>query len=455
MAKPLFLPNTERKAYGAAFRELFTLGWPVVMSRLGLMLIGLADMVVVGHYSSTELGYYSMAWSPTSVFLVTSIGLLVGLQVKTSHFLGSGDINRIGAVFQRGMVYALGLGVISSLVLCIFGPMVLEASVAQSLAQGAKGPLIILALSMPFYMVGMGCSEFLEALGRSRPSMVITMLANVLNLVLLLIMVPGHLGPQFEGAMGAAWSTLIARALMMVALLIYTLRLPQAKPFGLLQAHPSDPEAAKDQRRVGYAAGASYFIEVTAFAALTFYAGRLNEIAVAQWAIVLNFASLVFMVPLGLAVGCSVLVGRAFGAKDPVAIKRMGRVSFITAGAFMILVSCAVILFGGLFARGYTDDPVLIALVKSSLLLSCFFFIPDGLQVVAAQALRARKDVILPTLIHYISYGLIMLPLGYWFALHLKGGVMGLIIAVIIASVISGTFLVGRFIWLDRNQNGW
>lgn len=435
--------------YGSAFRALFTLAWPVVIARFGIMLMGLMDTVIVGHYSSVELGFHSMAWAPTSVFLVTSIGLLVGLQVKTSHYLGSGETHRIGAVFRRGMGYALGLGVGSMVLMMLFAPPLFRASVTETLAAGATVPLMIFALSMPFYMVSIGCSEFLEALGRTRQSMFIMMGANVVNVALLFLLVPGHIEP-IHGAVGAAIATLIARAMMMVAMLIYVARLPQAREYGIFKKHPADKPAAVDQRRIGYAAGASYFIEVGAFAAMTFFAGRLGEVEVAQWAIVLNFAGLVFMVPMGVAVGCSVLVGRAFGARDPQAIKMMGRVSFMTAAAFMMAVTLGVLIGAGALARFYTDDVALIAGVQAALLLSCLFFLPDGLQVVAAQALRARKDVVMPTVIHYISYGLIMMPLGWLFAITLKQGVPGLIYAVIVASLMSGTFLVGRFFWLDK-----
>ncbi|MDC7674551.1 MATE family efflux transporter [Asticcacaulis machinosus] len=449
-----FLPTPSFQSYKAAFTELYTLAWPVVISRLSIMLMGLADTVIVGHYSSKELGYHSMAWAPTSIFLVTSIGLLVGLQVKTSHYLGAGETGRIGAVFQRGMSYALALGLGSMILLLLAGPYLLDHTVTQSLAEGARNPLILFAISMPFYMVSIGCSEFLEALGKTRQTMYMNMAGNVLNVALLILLVPGQVAglEAFDGAMGAAVSTFIARIFIMVLMLIYVFRLPQAREYGILRKHAPDPAAAKEQRHVGYAAGASYFIEVTAFAGMTFFAGRISEVAVAQWAIVLNFASLVFMVPMGLAVGCSVLVGRAFGARDRDAIRRMGRVSFTAAGAFMVLVVVGVLLFSGAMARGYTSDPALIAGVQACLLLACGFFIPDGVQVVAAQALRARRDVVTPTVLHYISYGAVMLPLGYLFSQAMGLGVPGLIYAVIIASLLSGSFLVGRFMWLDHRQ---
>jgi len=437
----------------AAFAALYRLSWPVVLSRLGFMLMGLMDTLVVGHYSSAELGYHSLAWAPTSIFLVTSIGLLVGVQVKTAQFIGAGEPERIGGTFQRAVVYAVTLGVVSLVALTLAGPWMLKAIVKPELAAGAVGPLMVFAISMPFYMVAVAVSEFLEGLGRTRPGMVFTWAGNVVNVALLFVLVPGVVkipGLDSDGAMGAALSTLVARVLVTAGLLIYLFRLKQAKELRLLGRHAPDPQGAREQRQVGFAAGASYFIEVAAFAGMTVFAGRISETAVAVWAIVLNFASIVFMVPMGLAIGCSVLVGRAYGAGNPAEIARMGRVSFLSAGGFMLAVCLSVLIASQWIAAGYTSDPELIDGVQGALLLACLFFVPDGVQVVGAQALRARHDVIVAPVLHYIAYGLIMLPFGYWLSLHIGLGVPGLIYACAMASWLSATLLVARFLWLDR-----
>lgn len=442
-----------RALYTAAFKELIHLSWPVVGSRLGFMLMGLMDTLIVGHYSAAELGYHSLAWAPTSIFLVTSIGLLVGIQVKTAHFIGADEPHRIGPVFQRGMVYAVILGLFAAVVLFLAGPGLLHLAVKPDMADGASGPLLVFALSMPFYMIAVAGSEFLEGLGRTRPGLVFTWAGNVINGVLLLLLVPGVVtlpGIDSDGAMGAALSTLIARACVMVALIVYVLTLPGIAQYGLLKRHTPDPQGGREQRQIGYAAGASYFIEVAAFAGMTLFAGRISQEAVAVWAIVLNFASIVFMVPMGLAIGCSVLVGRAYGAGDMPGLARMGRVSFSAAAAFMMGV-CLVVLIGSQWiAAGYTSDEALRSGVQAALLLSCLFFVPDGVQVVTAQALRARQDVVVAPVLHYIAYGLVMLPVGYWLALHVGQGVPGLIYAAALASWVSAILLQARFMWLDN-----
>ena len=437
----------------AASAALFRLSWPVIASRVGVMLMALMDTIVVGQYSSAELGHLTLAQALHWVPALTSMGLLMGVQVKTAHFLGSGDLHRIGAVFQRGISYALTLGLAFMVLLLLGGTQFLALVVKPEMVNGARLPLILFACSIPVFLPGQVGSLFLEALGRTRDTLIATLIANGLNVALLLLLVPGHVtlfGIHFEGAMGAATATLIARALQSLGLLIHILRLKETRPFDLMGGQEADAQGAAEQRHVGYATGAAYFIEVGAFAGMTLFAGHIGEIEVASWTIVLNYASVVFMVPMGLSAGCSVLVGKAFGAGDMKTLARMGRVSFIAAAAFMTCVVIFTALFAGVISRFYSHDDHLLPTVQMGLLLSCFFFIPDGLQVVAAQALRARKDILAPTLIHYISYGAIMLPLGFLFCLTLGWGVAGLVWAVVVASLISGTFQTARFLWLDR-----
>ena len=69
--------------------ELWGLSWPVVVSRLGIMTMGLSDAIVVGRYSATELGYHALAWAPTSVVVTMAVGLLTGVQVMTARALGA------------------------------------------------------------------------------------------------------------------------------------------------------------------------------------------------------------------------------------------------------------------------------------------------------------------------------------------------------------------------------
>src|SRR5882757_9927533 len=97
--------------------QLLKLSGPVVISRLGIMVMGLSDAIVVGRYSATQLGYHALGWGPTSVVVTMTIGLLSGVQVMTARAIGEGRLHDTGAVLRRGLAYSLWIGLISAAVL--------------------------------------------------------------------------------------------------------------------------------------------------------------------------------------------------------------------------------------------------------------------------------------------------------------------------------------------------
>lgn len=430
---------------------LLTLSGPVVLSRLGIMTMGLCDAIVVGNYSARELGYHALGWAPTSVILTMAIGLLTGVQVMTARRIGEGRRDLTGAVLRRGMVYSFWIGLVSTVVLVAVGPLFLRSiGLEKDLADGAARALIIFSLSMPAFAVGAAACSWLEGLSRPGPVVWAMWAANIVNLVMDLLLVPGTFGLPALGAVGAAWATSGARTFLALAILIYIARMPEARALGVFDRPERDWPAEIEQRRVGYGAGASNFFEVAAFASLNVIAGWLGGLAVAAWAIVLNVIAIVFMVPLGLATGAAVLVGTAYGARDRAGVSRAGLISFAVTLVFGIVASLAIWPAAELISHGYTRNAATIAMAVPALVLSCLFLVPDALQVVTAQALRSRGDVWLPTATHMASYVGVMMPLAYWLAIPMGLGLVGMVWAVVVASFIACGLLLARFWQLSR-----
>ena len=439
--------------FRADLAELLRLAGPVVASRVGVMTMGLTDTIVVGRFSAVELGYQALAWSLVAVVLVTAMGLLGGVQVMASRAMGEGHPKEAGAALRRGVVYAFWIGVASTLVLLAVGPALLHASgISRALADGAVPPMIALALSLPVYCVSVAGGSWLEGLGRPRPVVVFMALANVVNLVVNLILVPGHFGFPALGATGASVATCVSRVFLTVIVLVYVARMPDARALGVFDKPHPDRARASEQRRIGYGNGASSFFEVAAFSAMTFIAGSIGGLVVAAYTVVLNVVSFVFMFPLGLATATAVLVGRAYGARRPAALNRAAFIGFAVTLIFGVIAVLVVWPASGLIAAGYTSDPATITMGAAGLALACWFLVPDAMQVVVAQCLRARGDVFPPTMTHLASYILVMVPAAWFLAIHRGWGITGIITGITIASFISAGLLLGRF-WMLARQD--
>jgi MATE family multidrug resistance protein len=436
-----------------SFGSLLRLAGPVVASRLGIMTMGLVDTIVVGQHSATQLGYHALGWAPSGVVITTSIGLLAGVQVLTSQAIGDGRASDTGAILRRGCVYAFWIAILAGAVLAgLSGPAMHAIGLDPALADGATPVAQVLALSLlPILIADVGVF-WLEAHGRAVPGMIAMWGANIVNLALNLWLVPGTSGLPVEGAVASAWATCVSRAALLVFVWLLIVRWSDARTFGVFRKPEPDARAWEALRGIGYAASASYFIEAGAFGAMSIIAGWLGALSVAAWAIVLNMAAVIFMVPLGLATATGVFVGRAYGAGNPAGVRRAAKLGF-TATVLVTLAICAIVGLGNdLIAAGYTKDPDVRAVAAGALLLSCLFFVADGLQVVGSQSLRAQNDIWMPTVTHLASYLFVMMPAGYLFAITMGLGVNGIVWAVIVASLMSATLLWGRFLWITGKR---
>jgi len=435
--------------------QLLKLAGPVVLARLGIMTMGLSDAIVVGRFSAAQLGYHALGWAPTNVVITMVVGLLSGVQVMTARAVGEGRRQEAGAVLRRGIVYAFWIGLASTALLLLGGPAFLHAiGLSRDLADGATRPLLVFALSLMPYTVSVAASFWLEGLSRPGAAVWAMWVANGVNLVLDLLFVPGSFGLPALGAVGGALATLGARTALCLFMLAYIARMHEARALGVFAQPPRDRAAEAEQRRIGFGAGLSNAFEVTAFNSLNIIAGWISALAVAGWTIVLNVTAVVFMAPLGLATAAAVRVGAAYGARDPAGMRRAAGVAVAVTSVYGLVLTLAVRPFVGQIVGVYTGDAPTLAIAGAGLALACLMLLPDALQVVVAQVLRARGDVWVPTGTHLTSYVLIMAPLAWFLAIPLKMGVAGLVWAVIVASLVSCSLLLAR-LWMLSRRDSW
>ncbi len=131
------------------------------------------------------------------------------------------------------------------------------------------------------------------------------------------------------------------------------------------------------------------------------------------------------MVPLGVAQATSILVGQAVGRGDPGGARRSTGAGTTVGVGFMALTALIFLTIPELLARGFSTDPVVIAMAAALLPVAGVFQVFDGLQVVAAGALRGVGDTRVPMLISLVGFWLFGLPVSAWLALERSAGPAG------------------------------
>jgi MATE family multidrug resistance protein len=193
------------------------------------------------------------------------------------------------------------------------------------------------------------------------------------------------------------------------------------------------------------------FLEGGMFVGSALLIGTLGALPVAAHQVAMNYAGLVFMVPVGLAGAITVRVGNALGRGEPVAAQRAGRIGIALALTFAMVSAAVIIAIPEAIVALYTSEPDVTELAVSLLFFAALFQIADGLQVAAAGSLRGYKDTRRPMVYSVIAYWAVGMSLGAYLTfsqgLGPKGMWMGIIAGLTVASVLLG----GRFIRVSKD----
>ena len=164
--------------------------------------------------------------------------------------------------------------------------------------------------------------------------------------------------------------------------------------------------------RLGLPVALQLLAELSAFGAAAILAGRISAVALAAHQIALNYASVVYMIPLGVSSASAVAVGQAIGAGDPRRARRSGLLALVIGVAFM---ACAATVFLSIprpLILLYTKDATVIATGAPLLALAGAFAIFDAAQVIATGSLRGMGRTRMPMVANLVGYWLVGLPLG-------------------------------------------
>ena len=229
--------------------------------------------------------------------------------------------------------------------------------------------------------------------------------------------------------------------------------LPSLRQYRILRrSHRPHWPKLNELFRLGVPIGLTLIFEAMLFNSMTLLVGTFGEEQVAAHQVALNFASVTFMVPLGIAMAATVRVGLHAGAGDIVAARRAGFTAMVAGGA-LTAVSAYVMLAHGrevaslYFARGQADLEVL-TLAALFLKVAAAFQLADALQVVGALSLRGLKDARAPLAAG--SYWLAGAPVcvGLGVGLGMQG--LGVWIGLAFGLAVAAIAMCGRFVLLTR-----
>ena len=427
---------------------LTRLSAPVVLTQVGLMMIGVVDTLMVSRIGVQELAASALGNAWQWGWMSAGLGLVMGIDPLVSQAHGRGDGPGTALAFQRGIVLALLASVPICVLQALTEPGLILLGQDRRVAELAGLYNVVKLPTIPCFLVYSALRQYLQGRTHMAPASWVMWAGNAVHVLLNWAFIFGNLGVPAMGLAGAALASSITTVVLLAGLCFWTYAFGLHR--GAWRRWDRDSVSLAGLRqaaRLGAPIGAQLSLEGWAFTWATLMAGWISVVAVGSHHIVLNMAALSFMVPLGISQGAATRVGNLIGAGDAEGMRRAAWAAVALGAAVM---SVSAVLFTVLrFALPalYTDDADVIALAAQILPAAAAFQLSDGTQVVASGVLRGMRRPDAAAAANLIGYYVLALPLGYALAFSLDGGLIGIWAALAVGLAVVALYMV---IWVRR-----
>ncbi len=432
---------------------MVTLAVPVVLSELGWMAMGVVDTIMVGRLGPAAIGAVALGNAICYTPSIFGVGLMLGLDTLVSQAYGRKDHDECHRWLAQGVYLACFAAVPIMLGIWLASFFIGRVGIAAEVAGPASEYLRLLNWgTLPLLLYG-ATRRYLQGVGQVRVITVTYVLANLVNWFGNWVLIYGKLGFPALGVNGSAISTAISRVIMATALLGFAWRYERGRGHPLFH-HWAAPQAARLKRllQLGAPAAGQILLEVGAWNLATLSAGYLTPVALATHQIVLNYASVTYMVPLGISAAAAVSVGHAVGAGDAARARRAGWMALGLGTSFMLLAALMFLLWPRPLIELFSRDPRVLAVAPGLLGIVAAFEIFDGIQTVSTGALRGLGETHAPMWANLVGYWVLGLPLGFFLCFGLGWGIYGLWIGLTLALIVIALALLLRWRHDARRQ---
>ncbi|CAN5302801.1 MATE family efflux transporter [soil metagenome] len=417
-----------------------------MLSQLGHVMMGVSDNVMVGHLGAKELAAAGLANVAFNVLMLFGIGVSYAITPLVATADGEKNIFNINETLRHGLV----INVATSLVLVtivFFGKNILYHIDQPAEVVGLSIPYLeIITFSLIPVLIFQTFRQFSEGLSNTWIPMIMVLGCNVVNIILNYVLIYGHAGFPKLGLNGAGWATFTSRIIMAAGLAAFIYFVPRFRKYrpGFAIGNYSR-ELFNKMLHIGIPAGLQFIFEVAAFDFSLVMMGWLGTTALAAHQIAINLATISYMTTSGLAAAAAIRVSHELGKRDIPALRKSAFVLLGLALSFMTAWGILFIAAKNFLPHLYIDDMEVITLAGPLIIIAGLFQLSDGMQVVVIGALRGLRDVKIPSVIIFISYWIIGLPLGYFLGFHTSLGPVGIWTGLLVGLTLTATAMVWRF----------
>ena len=408
-SKPKFFDVNE-------IRHLLKLALPLLITQVITALMLFTDTVMAGQLSHVDMASVSVAtslWGPV-VFSVQ--GLLIAVTPVVAQLLGKGnsDHKTVTSTLYQGFYLSL---LVSAFVLVLyqFADVPLQnLDLEPELYEKSHGYLQFAIWSIIPTCMFFVMRSFCEGMGLTTPALITGVIGLIINIPLNYVFVYGKFGMPELGGAGCGLATAIVQWVSFVVMLAYLKFSKKLSSYNIFSYFEKpDLSKIKALTKIGVPIAISLVFETTLFAFSALAIAPLGSVSVAGHQVAFSYSSVVFMMPLSLSMAATIRIGYLKGFGDLDKLKQAIRTCFVMATAFGTIVMTLTFLFRDAIIAMYTNEPEVIALASSILIITAVYQLPDAIQVMCAGIFKGLKITKPLLYITFIAYWPIGFTLGY------------------------------------------
>src|ERR1700676_598419 len=431
--------------------ETLKLAVPIALTQLGQIAMLTTDLALIGRLGDEAVAAAALAHTVFFVRLAFGMGLTSAVAPLAAQAFGA----RNPRLVRRSLRVRPSAGLLLSLPMMAFPlygeQMLVMLGQAPATAHLAQQYLFGLAWGITPALWFLAVRGFMGAVNRPEPGLWITLAAIPANAVLVYLLIHGEMGlPRLELFGAGLASTIVDFGMLLAGLWFAYRRRPFRKYYVLGYIWRIDWTLMRRLVVIGAPISVAFLMEYGLFAAAALLMGLIGTTALAAHQIALQVTAILFMVPFGIGMAATVRVGHAVGRNDAAAVKRAGLVATLLGIACVSTLTLAVILGRFAIARFFFGEAAAgagatLELTATLLMVGATFFVADGIQTVAAGALRGLTDTRVPLLFAAISYWLIGFTAAYGLAFGAEFGAVGVWIGLSCGTAVYAILLILRF----------
>ena len=439
--------------YYKEFNYNLRLSFPIIIGLLGHTIVGIVDNIMVGKLDPDNLAAVSLGNSFLFIAMSIGIGFSAAITPVVAEADSQNNSDRLRKAFSNGFLLCLFLGVFLFIAILICKPLLKLLGQPQIVVDLAIPYLDIVAFSLIPLLMFQSLKQYSDGLSMTSYSMYATIFANLINILVNYILIFGKFGFPQLGIIGAAIGTLVSRIMMYIVLYILLKKNRIIKNIRR-QFFLINKKIFIKIISLGFPTSLQMLFEVGIFTSAIWLSGLLGEVTQSANQIVLNISSFTFMVASGLGLSASIRAGNQKGFNDYPELKRIS-LSILFLGLIFALIFSLLIFYlreiiPYLFVdigdvNNYQKNLTIISKASKLFIIVALFQFFDSAQVIILGTLRGMQDVIIPTIIIFISYWFIGFPISYYFGSFDQFKETGIWFGLLTGLLFTSVFLYLRF----------